>query len=153
MEKRTDLELIENIKLKNCSDSLVELSERHSSLCFEIYKKYSHTLANSGTCLHELTKEKDYVLYQAALSFKPDKNVKFSTWLGNNVKFQCLNAITKNSQYITLDSPELNYFVDSVSLENAPEKDTSTLEYILSILEQLKDKRIQEIFKLRYLEG
>jgi RNA polymerase sigma factor (sigma-70 family) len=151
--ENSDLDLIENIKQNNDESSLKELISRHSALCFDIYKRYAPTIQASGLCVNEICKEKDLILWKAVLSFNPDKNVKFSTWLGNNIRFQCLNAINGNGQYLLLEDKELQRQIDKNNEMFAPENNSNTLEYIFNILDKLKDQRIKQIFILRYMES
>jgi RNA polymerase sigma factor (sigma-70 family) len=147
-----DESLIQKIKEEKCENSLLQLISRHSALCFDIYQKYAPALAASGTFLDDLFKEKDYVIWKSALSYDPTKRVKYSTWLGNQVRYQCLNAINNRGHFVLLEEKDLNYHVDKKYNEEKPNFD-STLDYIFSILGQLKDKRIKEVFYLRYLES
>ena len=60
-----------------------------------------------------------------------------------------------NKEGIPTDEKELNYFIDLKSHEIDKEKDTKiqNLEYINSILNQIKDVRIKKLFKFRYFSG
>ena len=79
METITDTELVENVKEKSCNNSLKELILRHSALCVDIYKKYTPALCASGVPIQDVYQDKDYIVYKSALSFKPEKNVKFGS--------------------------------------------------------------------------
>ena len=151
-----DIALINRIKKKNCNDSLIELSKLYSAVCFDMCNKYSHVLSNLGAEFQDLIDQKDYFVYRAATSFDPTRNVKFSTWLGNFTKYQCLNAINKRKNVILLDDDKLRHFIDKESEERAPSDPRSLKdigEYIFNILDKLKDERIVKVFNLRYLSG
>jgi RNA polymerase sigma factor (sigma-70 family) len=145
-----DKALAENVKAENCEKSLCELISRHSPLCFTIYKKYSPAIMASGHCVHEVSKEKDFYVYKAAKSFDPTRNVKFSTWLGNQIKYHCLNVIN-NNRYLAVDEKDLDYLVNNHGPQ--PQKNyKDDLEFVFNILNQLKDKRIKQVFELRYFD-
>ena len=154
--KKEDIELVNNVQEDNCQDSLKELINRHSALCYNVYQKYGSTLSSSGVFFDDVVKEKDYVIYKSAMSYNPDKNTKFSTWVGNHARYHCLNLINANQKYVAVDDSTLSYFMEN----NQPHPDSSqsqerqdTLEYIFNLLSQLKDKRIKKVFELRYLGG
>jgi DNA-directed RNA polymerase sigma subunit (sigma70/sigma32) len=147
----TDADLIKNIKDNNCNESMKELEDRHSGICYTMIKKYYNSMSSVGVDPVELAKEKDYVIFKSALNFDASRNIKFSTWLGNQMRFHCLNCMNKNNTTISMENEsiknimEKNQVMNSTSLLN---KDNC--EYIFNLLDQLKDKRIIEIFKIRY---
>ncbi len=142
--------LVQDVQDHNtkCNESLSELIERHSALCFDIYKKYAPALTASGLCVQEMYKEKNFIIYKSAKSFDPTRKVKFSTWVGNQVRYQCLNAINGNRLFPVEDS-QLDYYIDQDAARE--EKDFSNdVDFVFNILGQLKDKRVKKVFKLRY---
>ena len=151
-----DHNLVKKVQKANCETSLVTLIKRHSALCYDIYKKYSPALVASGLCVNEISKDKDFIVYKSALSFNPSKKVKFSTWLGNQVRYSCLNAINSN-KLIPTEDEQLDYFLSTRSTAATHQSDASTskdeVEYVFNILQQLKDKRVKKVFKLRYFGG
>jgi RNA polymerase sigma factor (sigma-70 family) len=150
VEVLNDMDLAKNVQTERCEDSLNMLIGRHSALCYTMYKRFAPALSASGIPLEEIAEDKDSIIYKSALSFNPEKNVKFSTWLGNQVKYQCLNAMNRRENFTLLDDKQLTYVVDRNHLTNQPEDYSNTIDYVFEILDQLKDKRIKEIFKLRY---
>ena len=90
--------------------------------------------------------------YKSALSFKPEKKVKFSTWLGNQVRYHCLNAINSKGYLINVETnDDLDFFMDQAE-DRKEEENKLEVQYIFSILAQLKDPRIKEVFNLRYFK-
>jgi len=149
LKEKTDNHLVNQIKLSQCNSSLSELINRHSGICVSICQRYSLVLSAEGVSLDELKENKDYVIYQAALSYKNSKNIKFSSWLGNCMKYYCLNTINSNKKKTKLRerySIHLPNENDSQSLT----KKNEDIDYINSILLKLKDKRISKIYSLRY---
>lgn len=156
VKRKEDIALINRIKGESCNESLIELSKLYSAVCFDMCNKYSHVLSNLGAELQDLLDQKDYFVYKAATSFDPDRNVKFSTWLGNFTKYQCLNAINKRKNVVLLDDAKLTHFIDKESEEKNPgdpRELQDTGEYVFNILNKLKDDRINKVFRLRYFSG
>jgi len=150
-----DLILVSNIKSSNDEESLKELIRRHNPMCFSLYKKYSSALEVSGVNLQDLISSKDYIIYQSAKSFDPDKKSKFSTWLYNQIRYQCLNTINNNKNTMSMEVEKINFLIDQMSLKenNSSEKVKDANEYIFKILESCLDKRILQIYKMRYFNG
>ena len=93
MENANDNELVIKVKRKGCEESLKLLIQRHSPLCFDVCKKYSAALNSKGIDINDVTGEKEYLIYKSVLSFDPTKKTKFSTWLGNQMRYHCLNTL------------------------------------------------------------
>ena len=151
LENKADEFLIKRIQKRNCNESLKLLITRHSPLCYKIYKKYNPSFNVKNIDINEIYQQKDYVIYKTALSFNCKKKVKFSTWLGNQIRYQCLNAINKKEDIIYMDSPELQFLIDKQQHQNN-DKLNELRDYINTLLDQLKDNRISKIFKMRYFE-
>ena len=152
--QKEDLELVNNVREDNCQDSLKELINRHSALCYNVYQKYGSTLSSSGVFFDDVVKEKDYVIYKSAMSYNPDRNTKFSTWVGNHARYHCLNLINQNQKYVAVNDSTLNYFIENNEVDSPqlqPQGRQDSLEYIFNLLSQLRDKRIKKVFELRYL--
>lgn len=144
----TDNYLTDKIKSENCEKSLNELIKRHSPLCFKIIKRYSSTFYANNIDVEEASTDKNLIIWNSARSFSPCKNVKFSTWLANQIKYNCLNTINKKSKdrLVTTEEEALDGLKDS-ALE---ETNDDVFEFASNILSQLKDSRIKRIFSLRY---
>jgi len=144
----SDSYLTERISVSNCEDSLDELISRHSGLCFKIIKKYSGTFYAYNIDVNEASSDKNLIIWNSAKSFSPDKNVKFSTWLANQVKYSCLNALNKKSKdrLVAMEDEILDVLKEKTS----EEKTDNLFEFANNILKQLKDKRIKQIFSMRY---
>jgi len=150
---KTDNHLIKNIQKNNCDNSLKILISRHTPLCFKIYKKYTPSFNVKNIDINEIYQQKDYIIYKTAISFNNKKNVKFSTWLGNQIRYQCLNAINKKEDILYMDSSELQFLIDKNSTDENNGKLNELRQYINSLLDQLKDNRISKIFYMRYFEN
>ena len=144
----SDNYLVERIRIANCEDSLEELIKRHSALCFKIIKRYASTFYANNIDITEASTEKNLIIWNSAKSFSIDKNVKFSTWLANQVKYSCLNAINKKAKdrLVTTEDEILDILKNSV----AEDPNDNLFEFTDNILSQVKDRRIKKIFSMRY---
>ena len=146
-----DMQLIVNIKEDHCEDSLKALIQRHSPLCFDICKKYAPAMVNRGINTDDITDDKEFLIYKSALSFNPNKKAKFSTWLGNQVRYHCLNCMNKNRLIPTEDS-QLDYFINK-DVEYIKDPIEDQMAYVANIIRQIKDKRIGKVIQVRYFEN
>jgi len=103
----------------------------------------------------ELICDKEYNIYQAALKYDASKGAKFSTYLGNETKWMCLNIYNKNKRHPEIATEELYLDLHQDFSENKHE-DNINRELFKKIMELLKDYpdgRISQIFNMRYVEG
>ena len=151
---QNDVSLVSRVKDDCCEDSLKEIIHRHSKLYYKISQKYSSRSISCGVRANDIDDDKDYTIYQAILSYDPTRDIKFSTWLGNCVRYKCLNFINKNNRIVKTDDDTIEYFYNKQSVEafNSIKVEDEN-EYIFNILKQLKDKRIHRVFTLRYFSG
>jgi|TARA_B110000196_G_C20953007_1_gene570238 RNA polymerase sigma factor (sigma-70 family) len=145
--KTPDDFLANEVKENECENSLVELIGRHSNLCYNICQKYMPVMHASGIFLDDVLGDKDYIIYHSAKTFDPTRKTKFSTWLGNQVRYHCLNKINKNKKYVTTEDQELSFLIDK---DGEKENTDELKDYITNLLSKIKDKRIKQIFQFRY---
>ena len=151
----SDNYLVERIKNTSCEESLLELANRHGGLFFKIVKKYAKFFESRNINIREVSNDKNLIIWKAANTFNNDKNVKFSTWLANQVKYFCLNTLNKkNKDRLSTVGDEILDYIEQVepSCTTNPNKNESGnfIEFVDNILNQLKDKRIKKIFSMRY---
>tara|TARA_Y100001938_G_scaffold131492_1_gene188656 strand:- start:13567 stop:14184 length:618 start_codon:yes stop_codon:yes gene_type:complete len=146
--------LVENVKDKGCNESYKEILHRHENLFYKICQKYMPIVLSKGLEKNDLLEDKHFVVFKSINSYLPNKNTKFSTWLGNCTRYHCLNFINSNGKYVSTEDEIIKSRIDSKVKESyADERDGVTnSEYIFNILYQLKDKRIAEVFRLRYFK-
>ena len=148
----TDLQLIQKIKKNNCEQSLLELYSRHQGICNKMLQKYCKVCYDIGVSLEDLNSEKIYVVYRSALTFKSNKKIKFSTWLGNQMRYHCLNTFNKQSKDVSMENENIKYITEnnqSKQIDNAL-LNKEKVDLIFNILDQMADSRVKEIFNLRY---
>jgi DNA-directed RNA polymerase specialized sigma24 family protein len=147
-----DLQLVENIKKsKNTESSLKELVTRHSGIYYSMINRYvpDQSLVCSKA---DLMEERDFHIYNAALKFDSEKGTKFSTFLGNETKWLCLNSYNKaKKKYCEVTSPEDLDFLDKLDLGEPV--DLNLLNEIFYMVERHPDHRVSKIFRLRYKDG
>ena len=144
----SDNYLVERIKLTNCEKSLGELIKRHSAICFKVIKRYASTFYANNINVIDASSDKNLIIWNSAKSFNVEKNVKFSTWLANQVKYSCLNALNKKSKDRLI--PTEDEILEVLRERPEQEPEGNLFEFTGNILSQLKDKRIKQIFSMRY---
>ena len=153
IEKKKDNELILEIKESGCNDSFKELLSRHSNLYYKICQKYTPTLKQMGVPYEDVFSDLEYVFFKCLRSFDASKNTKFSTWLGNYARYNCLNYINDQKRHSFNGGMEIEASTNDLPYELDRARDTSGVEYIYSILSKLKDKRIIKVYRMRYGES
>jgi len=148
---KTDRECVAEIKDHHDTEALKTLVTRHSG----IYLNMIHSLIpenQSNFTKSELIAEKDAFIYQCALDFNPKIKIKFSTFVGNRIKWKCLNlhnVARRRKQEPLETAPEPASF--SCLYENV---EASELKNIINrVLKNYPDKRANKIFHLRYIDG
>lgn len=151
-KKIPDNELILKIKENNNSDLFNELIERHENLYYKVCHGYSNALKKVGCSLEDILADKMYVFFSSISSYDPSKKVKFSTWLANQARFNCLNKISSTKNKFFVDNDEISPIIDSeISMEAfRSNKNKVNLENILPIFSELSDNRISYVFKRKY---
>lgn len=148
----TDLQLIQKIKKNNCEQSLLELYSKHQGICNKMLQKYCKVCYDIGVSLEDLNSEKIYVVYKSALSFKSNKKIKFSTWLGNQMRYHCLNTFNKQSKDVSMENENIKYITENNQSKQIDHAllNKEKVDLIFNILDQMADSRVKEIFNLRY---
>lgn len=147
-----DLTLIEEVKAQDCnSDSALKtLIDRHSGIYLDIVNNYIPTNC-SFIRKSDVLQEKDYYIYQAALKYKDDKGTKFSTYLGNETKWMCMNLFNKSKKLPIVTIEEGGVLDQSTTPTSS--FDMSEFEKIMELTKDHPDSRVHKIFELRYVEG
>jgi DNA-directed RNA polymerase specialized sigma subunit len=149
----SDKELTDNLKLDvDIEASLQELINRHSGIFLDIVTSYVPKNSTTG-CRQDLINDLEYYIYNAGLKYDHTRNTKFSTFLGNEAKWACLNQYNKNKKYLITDTDEGRFLYENkLSTTEEPFVDEKILLKIFNIIEHHPDKRVQKIFQLRYIE-
>lgn len=151
MDNLSDLELVNNIKRQvKVDECLQQLIDRHSGIFLDVVNSFLKN-CNNDSLKSDITNNKVLAIYNSALKYDENRGAKFSTFLGNEAKWMCLNASNENKKYLAMN----DYNYDFETLNDTSDK--SAFDYQEQILkdfnEQVQkhpDKRIQKIFKMRY---
>jgi len=151
----TDEQLINNIQQEvEQQKNLKELVNRHSGIYLNMIHGYMNP--RDGFMRDEMIKEKEYQIYISALKYDPTKGSKFSTYLGNETKWKCLNIYNKNKRHPSIQIQEelMDYFsYKYVDDDNASSFKGEIFSHIISQANSHPDRRVGKIFTLRYVEG
>ena len=144
-----DLSLVKKIKSKNCNDSFIKLSSSYENFYFSIAKKYTPALLKMGMNKDDIKSEQYYILYKAISSFDAKQKTKFSTWFCNCSRYHFLNYINSNKKYVVSEEKTIDFF-NNKDLLLVVDKNCDMLDYLNSLLSSFKDKRVYDVYKLRY---
>ena len=154
--KPTDLDLVNKVQSDNGrNDALNELINRHSGIYVSLVNSY---LSNPASTLSqhkkEILEEKDYHIYMAAMKYDPERGTKFSTHLGNETKWLCLNFYNKNKNQLR-KYQEYNDDIKTIEFIDpfADVERDDLISRIHQLASQHTDKRVAKIFHLRYRVG
>lgn len=154
----TDIDLIDAMKTEsNSGEYLMELVSRHSGIYLTMVNNYTPSEASSQKShKFELINDKDYYIYQAALKYDETRSTKFSTYLGNETRWMCLNLYNKEKKRRITDIDFNNTKMKELPSDEDSEKNISRddfLKKVMTLVRKDPDSRIAKIFSMRYLEG
>jgi hypothetical protein len=142
-----DLSLIEQIKTNNSESCLKELIAKHSGIYLQIVNQTISDKSNVNK--KDIIDDKNLFIYQKALNFDPNKNIKFSSYLGNEIKWKCLNIHNRANKYEYCDvGDEAEHLVDKDYLKDY--LDSEIINLIYDIAQKYPDKRVRKIIEMRY---
>jgi DNA-directed RNA polymerase specialized sigma subunit len=142
-----DLSLIEQIKVSNNESCLKELIAKHSGIYLQIVNQTISDKSNVNK--NDIFDDKDLFIYQKALKFDPNRNIKFSTYLGNEIKWKCLNIHNKAKKYEYCDvGDQSEHLVDKDYIQEYINNETVSLIYEMA--EKNPDHRVRKIIQMRY---
>jgi DNA-directed RNA polymerase specialized sigma subunit len=106
---------------------------------------------NNSSVKDDIINDKDFAIYNTALKFDETRGTKFSTFLGNEAKWMCLNANNKNKKFIELNDQSCDFdkIKDETEVDNKHFEDLILKDF----QEEIKnhpDPRIKKIFEMRY---
>lgn len=151
METLSDSDLIKSIKKKKKVDEcLQELIDRHSGIYLDIVNSFLRN-CNNDSLREEIINDKEYAIYNSALKYDENRGTKFSTFLGNEAKWMCLNASNKNKKYVELNDNTYDFECIKDTYEHTVVNfQDQILKEFNEEINKHPDKRIQKIFSMRY---
>jgi len=149
----SDILLIEKVKKQADLNSLNLLIERHSGIYLDMVNS---VIPNNCDFLdkNDILEDKEISIYKAIMNFDENKNTKFSTYLGNETKWKCLNMFNRGVKYKYIDID--NFKEDANFTQEDSTKDISSkeiLKKIFKLAESHDDERVKNIINLRYKIG
>ena len=147
-----DLSLVKKVKSNNCNDSFIKLSSSYENFYFSIAKKYTPALLKMGMNKDDIKSEQYYILYKAISSFDAKQKTKFSTWFCNCSRYHFLNYINSNKKYVVSEEKTIDFF-NNKDILLVVDKNSDMLDYLNSLLSSFKDKRVYDVYKLRYFSN
>ena len=139
-----DLELIRLIKTEQDSDALVLLANRHTGLYQNIIGGYSYVpkIERDDLLEHKLLN-----IYNFAIKYDQTKDMKFSTYLGQSIKWKCQTLLSRSHNTEEFDAVKMEKQPDYMANVN---KDRDLSSFIYEKAGEVPDKRFIEIFKMRH---
>lgn len=148
----SDISLIKKVK-EGDEDSLNKLIERHSGIYLEMVNS---VIPNNCDFIdkNDVIEDKNVYIYNAVMNFDESKNTKFSTYLGNETKWRCLNMFNRGTKYKYFDIDDFkedkNFTEDNITKDICSKE---IIQKIFTLAENHKDNRISRIILLRYKVG
>lgn len=141
------------------SEALTILNERHSGIYYTYANKYIH--ATSGTLSNDLRENESYVFWKAADSYEENRGSKFSSWLGEVVKYESCKLIKQGKskeislEMITDDLAAQDYFVSPEYVDEEMKKveKQEGIDLLNDILDQIKNDNVRSAVEERYCHG
>ena len=149
----SDIFLIEKVKREADLNSLNLLIERHSGIYLDMVNS---VIPNNCDFLdkHDIIDDKNISIYKAVMNYDENKNTKFSTYLGNETRWKCLNLFNRGTKYKYLDINDFNddeNLSDDEMLNKISSKEI--LDKVYFYANTHKDERVTKIINLRYKIG
>jgi len=137
----SDVDLIKIVKETQDSGALTELVNRNTGIYCEIISRYTYVPAIER---QDLVDHKFFNIYKYALSYDPNRNMKFSVFVGQQIKYECKTLLTNK-----VDTEEV-----SETLPSAPIKSSGIdlVKFIEDNSADISDQRFLPIFKMRHMD-
>lgn len=146
----TDRDYIFKVKENDDQESLKVLIDRHSGIYVEMINRYLYS-SDNNLAKEDMIMEKDSFIYNCAKKFDPSINVKFSTYVGNQIKWKCLNYYNSNKNYSFEDIDFYKNSKDDFDVMSNIEN-REVFNNIMEIVSAYSDNRAITIFKERYIK-
>lgn len=151
--KMSDEDLINQVKdEESCSQALRQIIERHSGIYLSMVHQYM-AQDSFSSIKNDVLNDKDFFIYQTILKYNPSRNTKFSTFLGNETKWMCLNTNNKkrNKNLLYLEDEKLDFINANCEINESIDRDI--FNKVIDFSKSHPDKRVGKIFNMRYVEG
>lgn len=139
-----DLELIEAVKQTGDSKALTQLINTHSGVYADCLS--SSLSSDYDIFKNELREDKDYYMWKFALDYDPSKNMKYPVYVGQRVKWMCMNIVNRSKPWQSLEEGSFDCSYEQ-EIEDVEQK---ALDEIKSLATLYPDNRIVQIIDERY---
>ena len=148
---RTDLELITEIKKSPTNDTVLELVNRHTGIYVCIIDRYAHINPNVIN-RQDLIDQKLANIYTYALDYKLDSKMKFETYVGQRIKWECKTLLRRSPTQEDIEKQiiDIEMTGDSNDNEIMDEETHELAEELLKIAREYKDQKFVDIINLRF---
>jgi len=149
---KSDLELIRMVKEDANSIAFSTICLRYEDIFYKVCHKYDKRITAAGLNCQDIFEEMPTIIFHCVTTFDPSKNAKLGTWIGNFARYLCLNSINSRKHISPSCDEDVHDMIERhQSYTPLKENTINDKAYIANILRQIKDPRISEIIKLRYL--
>lgn len=159
ISERSDAYLIRQVKVHASSEAFTEICRRYEDLFYKVCQKYAASLASCGIFVHDIFNEKNIIILHCIKTFKPSKKTKLSSWIGNYARYLCLNSMNSRKLMVPSDDFATQQYLEQrqtyheyTQNQDHPSAE-ETKKIVFKLLDEVKDKRIKEIFELRYSQA
>lgn len=145
-----DSYLVNKVKTTGDSEAMSQLVQNHSGVFINVLERSLPTELFPTQKIDFLA-EKSFHIYDAVMKYKPESAMKFSTYLGQTIKWKCLTLRNRGQDKDTV-------FIDSLDTppaEKEPDDHSSKvkIESIFQYAENYPNELARKIVNLRYNSG
>jgi RNA polymerase sigma factor (sigma-70 family) len=155
LKDKSDTELVQLVKKDGDSEAFLEICRRYENIFYKVCQKYAGVLTHSGVNPQDVFEEKMNIIFHCITTFEPKKKTKLGTWIGNYARYLCLNSINARRFILPTTDEDLHKHIEASQVSHdfmqSPKNTKEDFKYVLNLLSQIKDGRISQIFKYRYL--
>lgn len=139
------------------SEAVTILSQRHSGVYYLAANRYMNL--TSGTISQDIRDNQDYVIWQAANTYKPERG-QFNSWVGQMTKYQCCEILEKNNFKEISVSPEIleevtdsNFTLEYIDTDFKAKDKQEQIKLIEDILAQIQNDKVKTAIEERFCKG
>lgn len=145
-----DLYLINQVKETGSSEAFREITQRHSGLYLQVL---DNSLPSEQFPLQkeDFRAEREFYIYDAVMKFEPSKGMKFSTYLGQTIKWKCLTLRHRGNDKDTCSLEPLSSYMEEQ--EYLPPQRKEQIEKIFQYAENFPDETVRNVVLARYNDG
>lgn len=149
-----DIDLIKRIQsgTEDSSQAMSEIIDRHSGIFIDIINQY--VPCNNIYCnKDDMISDKSFYIYKAVMKYDKERGTKFSTHLGNEAKWLCLNTYNKNKNRVAIASSDKDFDKDISEEPHKLSLRKEAYKNIIKFINKHPDPRVKKIFTMRYIQG